>query len=302
MGHFYRALNLAEALGRSGRPCKILLNPYEPALRLLGDAGIAYATVNLADFESDWEGRFIGLEGVRVWINDRLDTDARHATHVQRRGIPLVTFDDRGDGAAGADLHVAALAFDAEETPPGRRVLRGERYLILNPAIARHRRVRHESGRLLVTLGGTDTYGVTVNVVRCLRAAGRSATIITGPGFRHDAALEHALGAGFEVKRDVASLVAEFEHYDLAITGGGITPFEANASGLPCIVIANELFEVPVAIRLAELGGSVFAGHHSQLNEAVLTRDQPVETMSLAGIDHIDLEGTNRVVRELMVL
>lgn len=302
MGHFFRALNLAAALGRAGQPCKILINAHEPALRLLEGAGMEHVTMDLADLESDWEGRIIEREGIRVWINDRLNTDMRHAVHVKHQNIPLVTFDDRGDGAALADLNIAALAFDADEALPGRRVLRGVDYLILNPDVARYRRVRQQARRVLVTLGGSDTYGVTVKVVRCLRAAGRTATVMIGPGFRHDTELAEVLGPGFEVKRGVSSLIAEFERYDMAITGAGITPFEANASGLPCIVVANEPFEVPVAMKLTKLGGSIFAGYHTEMDKSILTRDLPVEAMSRVGMEHIGLDGTDRVVRELMAL
>lgn len=302
MGHFFRALNLASALGRAGQTCKILINAHEPALRLLEGAKMEHATVDLNDFESDWEGRLIEDEGIHIWVNDRLNTDAGHARNVKRRNIPLATFDDRGSGAALSDLNIAALAFDADEELPGRRSLRGMDYLILNPEIARYRRVRHDVRRTLVTLGGSDTYGVTVKVVRYLCTIGRTATVIVGPGFLHDAELAAELRPGFEIKRGVPSLIAEFARYDLAITGGGITPFEANASGLPCIVIANELFEIPVGLALAGLGSSVYAGYHAEFDQSVLTRELPVEKMSRAGMAQIDLEGGSRVVGELMCL
>lgn len=302
MGHFFRALNLAAALRQAGQTCKILINAHEPALRLLEGAGIDHATVDLADLESDWEGHLIEKERIRVWVNDRLSTDAHHAAKVKRRNIPLVTFDDRGGGAALAELNIAALAFDPDEALPGLRVLRGIDYLILNPEIARYRRLRHHAGRLLVTLGGSDTYGVTAKVIRCLRAAGRVATVIVGPGFRHEAELAEVLGPGFEVRRGLRSLITEFGNYEVAITGGGITPFEANASGLPCIVIASEFFEVPIARELARLGGSIFAGYHMEMDETILKRDLPVEAMSRAGIEHIGLGGASRVVSELVSL
>lgn len=302
MGHFFRALNLVAALKHSGQACKIIINDHEPALRLLQNAGVGHVTVNLDDSESDWEGRLIERESIKVWINDRLNTCVRHAVNVKRRGIPLVTFDDRGDGADLADLNISALAFNADEALPGRRVLRGVDYLILNPEIAHHRRIRQRAEHLLVMMGGSDTYGVTVKVVRSLSAAGRVATIFIGPGFRHDAELAEVLGTGFEIKHSVPSLIAEFECYDLAITGGGITPFEANASGLPCIVVANELFEVPVGRELARLGGSIFAGYHVEMDDDLLTSDLPVEAMSRAGMAHIGLGGADRVVKELMSL
>lgn len=302
MGHFFRGLNLAGALERAGQACKIFINAHEPALRLLQDTGIEYAIVDFADLESDWEGRLIGQENIQVWVSDRLDTDARHAANVKRRNIAFVTFDDRGGGAALADLNIAALAFDSREALSGRRVLRGIDYLILNPEIASYRRVRRQSDHLLVTLGGSDTHGVTVNVARCLRSAGRTATVIVGPGFRHDAELAEAIGPEFVLKRGVPSLIAEFKEYDLAITGGGMTPFEANASGLPCIVVASEPFEVPIGLELARLGGAVFAGYHTEMDESVLMRSLPVEAMSRAGMTQIGLDGTDRVIRELLSL
>lgn len=302
MGHFYRALNLIGAMRAAGQSCKLYLNDYRPGRRLLDQAGIDYSTVDLVDVESDWEAEAIARDGIRVWINDRLDTDARHATNVTARGIPLVTFDDRGEGAAFAALHVAALAFDPSEQLLGRRVLRGIAYLILNPEIARHRRVRTRADRLIVTLGGSDTYGVTVKVINVLSAAGRTATVIIGPGFRHEQELAEVAGPTFEIRRGVPSLIAEFERHDLAITGGGITPFEANASGLPCIVIANETFEVAIGKELERLGGSVFAGFHSSIERSALTREVPIANMSRAGMEQIDLCGAERIVRELTSL
>lgn len=302
MGHYFRALNLGTTLRCAGEQCRILINDHEPALKHLLETGLDYDVVNLADLESDWEGKLIAQYGIHVWINDRLNTDERHAFHVKRRKIPLVTFDDRGTGAGQADLNIAALSFDPNELLLGHRVLRGVDYLVLNPEISKYRRIRRYKKKMLVTLGGSDTYGVTLKVVRALRVTGRTATVVIGPGFRHDDQLKKAIGTGFEVKCRLRSLIAEFAHYDLAVTGGGITPFEANASGLPCIVIANELFEVPAAKALETFGSSVFAGHYAAMDESIFTRELPIETMSRSGMAAIGLGGAARIVEELTSL
>ena len=44
-------------------------------------------------------------------------------------------------------------------------------------------------------------------------------------------------------------MAEEMSRHDLAVTGGGMTPFEANAAGLPCIVVANETFEIQVKTK-----------------------------------------------------
>jgi spore coat polysaccharide biosynthesis predicted glycosyltransferase SpsG len=298
MGHFYRALNLLALFKERHVPHVLLVNDYPIALELLRKRGIGFETV-LLDGPAGWEGALIRKHGIRTWIDDRLDTDAGHAGAVKAEGVRLVTFDDRGSGAPLADLHVAALAFDDGDRLAGARVLTGTRYLILDPAIERFRKVRTKVRSILVTLGGTDTYGVTVKVVGMLKELGRTATVILGPGFRHERELASALTPQFDVRRGVPSLIREFPAFDLAITGGGITAFEASASGLPCVVIANEWFEVPAARYLEREGCSVFAGHHGDLRAASLRLADDVEAMSRAGIAAITTRGVEHVYEAL---
>lgn len=302
MGHFFRALNLAEALANAGQSCIVYLNDHPPAKQILAERGVAHRTLDVGDLTSNWEALVIAQDGIGLWVNDRLDTTSSHARNVKATGIPLVTFDDRGAGAALADLHVAALAFDAQEELKGARVLRGADYLVLNPQIPQYTRLRHQLFSILVTLGGSDTYGVTVKVVLLLKEMGMIATVVVGPAFTHMALLDDTLTEGFIVKRGVPSMIEEFQHHDLAITGGGITPFEANASGLPCIVIANEMFEIPVGAALQKLGGSLFRGHHESLTLPLLPPDLPLESMSEAGMRNIGLQGTQRVMDAILEL
>jgi len=301
MGHLFRMLNFCDTLAERNIPFRILVNPHEVTEALLAQRRIPFETVDLA-VQNDWQSALIRKHGITLWVDDRLDTDAQHATKIRQCGIPRVTFDDRGSGAASADLNIAALAFDGSESLPGKRVLRGPRFLVLNREIARYRRLRTAEDSVVVTLGGSDTYGVTITVVRILKAAGRHATVIVGPGFEHEAGLNTVLNADFVLKRGVPSLIEEFNHHELAITGGGITPFEANASGLPCIVIANEAFEIPVGKGLANLGGCIFAGHYSSIDETAISAALPIERMSKAALASIDLDGAKRVADQIEAL
>jgi hypothetical protein len=100
--------------------------------------------------------------------------------------------------------------------------------------------------------------------------------------------------------------VEEFSHHDLAITGGGITAFEANAAGLPCLVIANEWFEVSAAHYLERLGSSIFVGHYSALEETTpgfrVPEPLSIESMSRAGLERLPKDGLENVYRELQML
>jgi len=87
--------------------------------------------------------------------------------------------------------------------------------------------------------------------------------------------------------------------HELAITGGGMSPFQANACGLPCIVFASETFEIPVGLALERMGGSVFGGYHTEMNLSVMDYELPIASMSRAGMAAIDLSGCKRVAELL---
>jgi spore coat polysaccharide biosynthesis predicted glycosyltransferase SpsG len=302
MGHFYRVLTLADGLRKAEFAYTIYLNDHAPSRQILIEQGLPHRVVDLEDFTGNWEASLIQQDGIMLWVNDRLDTDILHAEKIKATGIPLVTFDDRGTGAVLADVHIAALAFDAQERLAGARLLRGADYLVLNPQISDYTRLRQQRSSILVTLGGSDTYGVTVKVVELLKEMDLTATVVVGPAFMHMAMLDEVLTEGFTLKRGVPSMIEEFYRHDLAITGGGITPFEANASGLPCVVIANELFEISVGKALQKLGGSLFAGHHESLRSPLFAADILLEQMSSAGMTNIGLQGTQRVISQLLAL
>ena len=301
MGHLYRALNLAAGLAAAAIPYKFYLNDNAPSLQILKHRGVPHQVVDLEDLSSNWEASLIRQDGITLWVNDRLDTDLRHAQIIRANAIPLVSFDDRGTGAALANLHIAALAFDLQEPLAGQKLLTGLDYLILNSQISHNMRLRQKLSSILVTMGGSDTYGVTIKVVQMLTAMNLKATIVLGPAFRHADGLNAVLTENFTVKHAVPSLIAEFYRHDLAITGGGVTPFEANASGLPCVVIANELHEVPTCIALQSLGGALFVGHHAALLPPLFPLNLPLHQMSQSGMG-ISRAGTARVISALREL
>jgi len=302
MGHLYRMLNLIECLRERALAHVVLVNDYKPSLEILQQRKIFHEVVPVDDLEGGWESQVIETHRIKVWVNDRLDTDVAHAKRVNRAGVRLVTFDDHGSGAALSDLHFAGLTFEGSGCLKGGKVFSGINYLVLNPEIERFKRHRSAAKRILVTLGGTDTYGVTVDVVGMLEKLNREATVVLGPGFRNHEALLERKRPGFLLMTAVPSLVEEFGRHDLAVTGGGVTPFEANASGLPCLTIASEPFEVEPCRFLEKLGTSIFLGHRNELNALALEsaiRRAPIGDMSSLGMARIGTGGARNIVSEI---
>jgi spore coat polysaccharide biosynthesis predicted glycosyltransferase SpsG len=298
MGHFFRMINLHRAMETHHvNVVFVMLGAHEPAQRWLANAGITYEVVDASS--PGWEADLIKRYRAEVWINDRLATDAEHVIAVKQAGLRVVTFDDTGSGAEHADVHVSALGEARGETPAGKQVLMGLDYLILPEEIKRYRRQRHSADSLVVCLGGSDTYGMTVMVASWLAANQRSATLVLGPGFMHEEALAKVLNDKLKISRSPASLMEAFSRHDLAVTAGGLTAFEAAAAGLPTLTIANELHEVGHCHYLERLGCSIYTGYR---DSAELSRldDIDVPAMSARGMQSISTEGAENIIRELL--
>jgi len=300
LGHLFKAIAFGNYLKSVGEQFLILVNDDHAAGLLLKKHSLPYECVNLNDHVSNWEKKVVSKFGITTWINDRLDTDILHSENVKHCGIKLVTIDDRGTGAALADIHFAPLLFKGKEQLQGHRVLTGPQFLILNPEIDIYKRIRTSENSILVSLGGSDTYGVTLRVIELLKTMGKTATIIAGPAFLHFRELMEIADGQFAIKRGVPSLIAEFDLHDLAITGGGMTPFEANASGLPCIVIANELHEVEIGHYLQGIGSSVFAGYHEDLNSIDIVDVNDIKRMSSIGIEAFSTHGVANIFQAIV--
>ncbi|MDD5594686.1 MAG: glycosyl transferase [Candidatus Omnitrophica bacterium] len=299
MGHFFRALNIIEFLKQKKKKYILFLNVDDNSISILKKKKICFETVDLDDTRSNWESVLIKKYDIDFWINDRLETKIEHAHNVKRNNVMLITFDDRGSGAAIADINFGSLAFNFNYPLKGINVFKGTDYLILNKEIDNFRRLRKKGEKIIVSLGGSDTYGVTLKVIEILKNKHASATIIIGPNFKHRDELNSIADKDFRIIDNVPSIIKEFYDYDLAITGGGITPFEANASGLPCIIIANELAEVDNGLLLQNIGSSVFAGYYKELDTGAFKGTLDIEKMSNAGLNNLGTSGIENIYMQI---
>lgn len=297
MGHLFRSMNLALCFQAHGqRYVTILLNEHAPSIELLKQREIPFRIISKHERTKNWEQRIIAECEITLWINDRLDTDKEHASSVKACQIPLITFDDTGSGAPLSDLHIAPLAGNRYANVKGKRVFTDLRYLILDPELKRYRRQRKKMNSLLVSLGGSDTHGVVVRVVHILKQLGQMATIHTGPSFNDHGELERAAGDRFGLVSEIPSMGALYTQHDLAITGGGITPFEVVATGMPCIVIANESFEIATGRMLEAKKVACFAGYHvdltfDQLQRMIDAAVSRISDMSAACLAAVSMDG-----------
>ncbi len=295
MGHLFRCINVAEYLGTKKEQFIFICNNDPESIKILSEKKYPYETADLENYYSNWEKTIINKYKITKWINDRLETNILHSENVKKNNVKLLTIDDLGSGAALADIHFALSPMTYNKKLDGRNIVKGIEYFILSKEIENYKRKRKKIDKILVTLGGSDTYGATIKVVEILKKMGRKATIITGPAFLHHSELQQITNGEFIIKNKVPSLIKEFYEYDLAVTGGGITAYEANASGLPCIIIANEIHEIDNALYLSDIGSSVFAGYYNSIDISVFKKHLNIKKMSCSGLYILKTTGIDKI-------
>lgn len=296
-------LNFVNFIRKKNENFIFILNNDKKSIDILKKNNFLYKIVNLENNSANWELDLIKKYKILYWINDRLDTKIEHTKKIKEQNIKLITFDDLGTGSEYYHLNICGLFFKKNNLK-GNKVLKGVNYLILNNEIDTFKRERTKIKHILVTLGGSDTYGVTVKVLKLLKECNIKATIHIGPSFSHIKELNALLTPDYPIINFIPSLIEEFSKYDLAITGGGVTPFEANASGLPCLVIANELFEIQNGEFLEELGSSKFLGYYDKIDKnSLLNLDKlNIRSMSLNGLTNINTNAIDKIYKEIKLL
>ncbi|MEC8147399.1 MAG: hypothetical protein VX086_02435 [Pseudomonadota bacterium] len=278
-----------------------LLDNDLPSIKWLKRNNINY-TVIKADEDTPWERHLVSKYTPDVWINDRMDTSVSHAQKIKNFGISLVTIDDIGKGAPYADLHISPFAQFRGMEPTKTRILTGMEYLVLPEEVAACRRLRESHDKWIVTLGGSDTYGVTITIIKWLIERAKKATVILGPAFGHNCNLANIDKKIITLKKTVPSLMQELAQHDFAITGGGMTAFESTAQGLPTAIIANEKWEVSHAEFLASKGCSIFLGTQNKPNLDLLNEKMNIKRMSEKALNLINVHGSEKIVQELLKL
>lgn len=300
MGHLFRALTISKYLNQLGkRTVLVLLDGTRGSIDWLESQSIDCLFVDAANGVG-WELDLIRKYKPNVWINDRLNTNFSHANQIKQSGVFLVTFDDAGEGAKLADLHIAPLANIRKQVVLGKEVLVGVEYLTFSNELIKLRRLHDGNRGIIVTLGGSDTYSVTDRIIKHLKEVNIPATIILGPESNTSFFGKEIYSNNLVIKKSVKSLYYELSCHDLAITGGGLTAFEAAALGVPTITIANELWEKDYALHLQNCGCSLFCGDHSQLNESLICKKHDIKKMSYAALESIDINGLPKIAYHLL--
>ena len=266
-----------------------------------------------------------GVEGDALVIINIIDLPggaSAEAVRFLRQRNPrrlVVLMDGTCTGRIEADLVVSPIERLPE--PSSWWGFRGQRYegpayAILDPAFARV--PRRLSGvvrepRILVSMGGSDPYGLTLQALRALDTMPDSleepfhVTIAIGPAFLHEVELRTWLAGArrqYETRRE-DSLLDLMVNSDLALVSFGTTVYELAAAGLPAIALSitedhaqsAEVFAQYGSLRHLGLFSSISAAQIQSAVRELLNNERLRLGMAQRGQELVDGNGAERVAK-----
>jgi len=307
MGDVIGSLAIADAFRAKGAEIMFIVDNDKEALRCIEKHGYTVAPVQSEEEEVS------NLKSFRpdAIIVNQLNNPPQYLKNLKPHARLLATVDDAGEGAKVADLRFNPLyrapdAFYGPEFAPLRKEFK---------KVDEKPRVRKRVKNILVTLGGSDTYGFTPKVVSALKDVPKeiSITVLLGPAFKHEEELKKALrdaDRAFMIARDVnardmASLIAKA---DTVVCSGGNTLYEVARVGVPAIILCGEPFEEETAKRMEEKGFGVNLGFDrnietKRISKAVndIIADYKLRLrMSKKGKKLVDGKGAERIAEIVM--
>lgn len=283
-GHLVRSLALANALRDRGIHVVFAIVQGPEALRMVQTRG----------FRAVSPPSMVGSWSEDAWFEDVLRREQPHAvvldvrgglsvdtvSRVHQRGVLVVDVDDPSDRRLAADLafyppvpQVRAMDWTRFEGT----LHAGWEWIILRPEFARHRRAERAApasqARVLVTMGGSDPFGLTLKAVAALElvTGGSETEIVVGPGFMHSDALSAAVARSrraYVVTRDPSDVAAVMERADLALGSFGVTAYELAAVGVPAIYLSISPDHAESARALTDISAAVSLGVHDGVEVA----------------------------------
>ena len=291
MGHLYRSITVSKYLGYKSI---FFINKNLKSIEILKRNKIKYKIIDRTK-KTNFKN-LVNKYSVKIWINDKLETNKFEGQKISSL-VPFVTFDDWGKGSRFAKLNISPLYFGKKKLS-GKKVFTGIKYLPLKKETFKYARTRKKINKILISMGGSDTYNVTLKILDYLKKKNITSTVICGPASKLNNAIKK-YKKDFKIKYNVKNIFKEFSDHDILICGGGMTPFEAASTGLPSIVIASEPFEIPVCKKLQKIGISKFIGYRKKINFKKIDLNLDIKKMSNICINRIKMHGLKNIKKNI---
>ena len=303
MGHLVRQSHIAKILQDRGAEIIFYIPEYPPAQAWLDQCRLPRTT--LSDPQAVAEKETQSLDLILLDIQDTSETFIKN---IRQDKIPVVSFEDLGEGRNHVDLLIDCNLDEekSKDLPDKVQTLFGYRYCVLAPEFeafhSKKRDFKSAISSVLITLGGTDPHSLTsVLAEKILQIQPElSLTLLAGPGCKNISALKNLQNRSVKLLESTSQMPQTLFDHDAVFCAGGVTLDEAMAVGTPAFVI-NQVAHQEIKTKRAEKQGAAMnlgmaeSWDESRLPEILQSSPKTLEKMSQAGKNLIDGKGLKRV-------
>lgn len=312
MGHVYRMLNLSSLLKERGHNTLFLIPGWAEGLKKIKEEKEKILKIPIDGFEKhSVYSKLLENYALDCIIVDGLNVCKKIMKLFRKKTKLLVSLDNTGQGRFFSDILINILY---RGKPIPKIEINNFDYLILNKNFgkfnAKEKKIKKEVQRILITQGGSDTYGITPKIITELNKMPWKKIeyyILIGPAFKHFRELTSAIkNSNLKIKilKNIKKPWELFYKMDMAISAGGMTLFELLCLGVPCIVLTQEHKELETIEYLKNLNLIETLGLYekirkndilNKIEELINNYDRRME-MSKNSKKAIDGKGGERVV------
>jgi spore coat polysaccharide biosynthesis predicted glycosyltransferase SpsG len=301
LGHVVRQIHLSRELQRQGHNVHFYVENFPPALGLLRKAG--------QSVETGARQQWIPKKPVDMSILDIGPEKADTVARIRTRSRKIACMENIESGRDCVDLLIDCN-LDREaigNVAPSVTCLFGLEYVLLHPDFAMNysREFPHRPHNILVTLGGTDPQRLTAPVVETLLEADANVklTVLIGAGFQDPeglARLQRRGGENLVVLHGAKRMAELLADHDAVVCAGGVTLYEAMATGTPAFAIAQAPHQADKTQRMQALGAAEYLGmgvtfDKDRLRAVLQTPKERLQSLSRTGKSLVDGHGIFRI-------
>ncbi len=261
MGHLYRMLSLSNLLKEKGNNISFLFPEWKQSIDKIKKKIIR---IPVSSFEQkSVYSQLLNNHTFDCLIVDALKVPKEIMELFREKAKVLISLDNIGQGRFFSDILINTLYRSEPKLKKPKIEINDFSYLILNKNFQKinlkEKVINKKVKKILITQGGSDTYGVVPKVIDKLSKLLKDLEcyILIGSFFQHDQELKSCIKKNnlkVKILKDVENPWELFYQMDIAITGGGITLFELMCSGVPCLALTQEYKEMETINHLKDLG------------------------------------------------
>ena len=313
MGHIYRMLNLGVELKKRGHKVSVLIPSWKEGINKFTENGFELIKIPTTYFEDIVRYKQqLNTCFYDCIIVDALNVDKSIMKIFREKTNILLSLDNVGEGRFFSDILINLLYRCEPKLKKPKLEINSFDYLILNKDFEKfnstNKCINKTVKRILITQGGSDTYGILPKIINILNNADEiEYNILIGSAFKHYKDLNSSLkrkNLKFKIIKNIKNPAELFYNMDLAISGGGMTLFELLCVGTPCITLTQETKEIETINYLDKLGLVDNLGLYKDIQEIKIT---PIINnlvinyrrrlnMSVEGKKLVDGRGCKRIV------